>query len=76
MNYINKCLDASSKPEKQGQKYEGEAELIASDLLTDRFDYTEWRRLLIDEINDFDDLDRFRAVYGEPVFKGNPKSVI
>lgn len=55
---------------------EDEAELFITTVLRERFDYTEWRRLLIDEINDFDDLDRFRAVYGEPVFKGNPKSVI
>ncbi|MBQ7719581.1 MAG: hypothetical protein IJT56_03265 [Clostridia bacterium] len=76
MNYTDRCTDASSEPEMQTQTNESETGLIASDLFTERFDYTEWRRLLIDEINDFDDLDRFRAVYGEPVFKGNPKSVI
>ena len=76
MNYINKCLDASSKPEKQGQKNEGEAELIASDMLTDRFDYTEWRRIFVDKIDTFDDLESFCKACGSVDFGGKADNII
>ena len=45
--------------------------------LRERFDYTEWRKLLVDSIDTMDKLDEFVELSKEKIqFNGNPKSVI
>jgi len=41
------------------------------------FDYTEWRKSLVDSIDTMDKLDEFVELSKEKIqFNGNPKSVI
>lgn len=36
-----------------------ETELFIATILRERFDYTKWRRSMVDKIKTFDDLDKF-----------------
>lgn len=54
-----------------------ETEVFISTILRERFDYTEWRKSLVDSINTMDKLDEFVELSKEKIqFNGNSKSVI
>ena len=54
-----------------------ETEVFISTILRERFDYTEWRKSLVDSINTMDKLDEFVELSkGNIQFNGNPKNVI
>ena len=55
----------------------GEAELLISTILRERFDYTEWRRTFIDDIDSFEKLDDFVENSKKTLsFNGSPDCVI
>ena len=54
-----------------------ETEVFISTILRERFDYTEWRKSLVDSIDTMDKLDEFVELSKEKnQFNGNSKSVI
>lgn len=54
-----------------------ETEVFISTILRERFDYTEWRKSLVDSIDTMDKLDEFVELSKEKIqFNGNPNSVI
>ena len=51
-----------------------ETEIFIATILRERFDYTEWRRSLVDNINTIEKLDEFVKTSKEKVqFNGNAK---
>lgn len=55
---------------------ENEAEQFIAALLRERFDYTEWRRILTDNIDTFEALDDFRRIHSGTGFDGAPEKII
>lgn len=54
-----------------------DAEIFIATILRERFDYTMWRRGLIDDIDSFDKLDSFvNKSKKRAVFKGSPQITI
>ena len=54
-----------------------ETELFISTILKERFDYTKWRHVFVDNIRTFDDLDQFvEESRGKEEFIGNAKVVL
>lgn len=54
-----------------------ETEIFIATILRERFDYTEWRRSLVDNINTIEKLDEFVKTSKEKVqFNGNAKVVL
>ena len=54
-----------------------ETEVFISTILREWFDYTEWRKSLVDSIDTMDKLDEFVELSKEKIqFNGNSKSVI
>lgn len=52
-------------------------EIFISTILKERFDYTKWRRIIVDSIETDEDLDRFIAESKKiGGFEGNPKVVL
>ncbi len=64
-----KCLSEHLGPE--------ETERFMTAILRERFDYTEWRHTMVDQINTFDELDSFVKAAGEEgKFSGNAQMVL
>ena len=54
-----------------------DAEIFIATILRERFDYTKWRRSLVDDIDSFDKLDSFvEESKKRAVFKGTPQVTI
>ncbi len=56
---------------------ESETELFITTLLKERFDYTTWRKTMVDGIKTFDDLDAFVGkTSSNESFSGNAKVIL
>ena len=54
-----------------------DTEIFIATILKERFDYTKWRRSLIDTVNTFEELDSFVEESEKRVqFNGMPKVII
>lgn len=54
-----------------------EAELFVFTLLSEKFDYTEWRRTLVDQIETEADFDEFiKKHYDSALYGGDPDTII
>ena len=54
-----------------------DTEIFIATILKERFDYTEWRRGLVEDIDSFDKLDSFvTESQKKAVFKGTPEVTI
>ena len=64
-----KCLSENLGPK--------ETEIFIATILKERFDYTQWRHTFVDEVNDFETLDKFvdKALQTEQ-FAGDAKVVL
>ena len=69
---INKGLRCLS--ENMGAE---ETEIFISTLLRENFDYTEWRRTFVDQINTYEEMEAFlEKTQEKAMFHGNAKIVL